>query len=192
MDINVTKENQLTNLKWIKAQGHYLNKMTMLLDHRTHKGQVGFDVLTPFQINHNQKLLLVNRGWVPQPAPETLPIVKTIDGDQTITGYIKMKNEYVFTLGENILNPKQWPLVMQKIDFNTIDQLTQHTFYPFVLRLDPKDKQGYLRDWQIVNVLPQRHFGYAVQWFTMALALVILYFFFSCSPINNEEVNSHE
>ena len=30
-------------------------------------------------------------------------------------------------------------------------------------------------DWQVVNVSPQKHQGYAVQWFAMAAVLFIFY-----------------
>jgi cytochrome oxidase assembly protein ShyY1 len=46
---------------------------------------------------------------------------------------------------------------------------------PRVLRLDPALKVGYLRDLNILpNTLPpERHLGYAVQWFGLALAVLI-------------------
>ena len=45
---------------------------------------------------------------------------------------------------------------------------------PRVLRLDPTDPLGYARDLDILpNTLPpQRHLGYAVQWFALAAAVL--------------------
>ena len=45
---------------------------------------------------------------------------------------------------------------------------------PRVLRLDPKLPIGYARDLEILpNTLPpQKHLGYAVQWFALALAVL--------------------
>ncbi|NCF18346.1 MAG: SURF1 family protein, partial [Haliea sp.] len=31
-------------------------------------------------------------------------------------------------------------------------------------------------DWKVVNVSPEKHRGYAVQWFTMAAVLTVFYF----------------
>jgi surfeit locus 1 family protein len=34
---------------------------------------------------------------------------------------------------------------------------------------------GYLREWRPAVMTPEQHLGYAVQWFAMAGALVVLY-----------------
>ncbi len=45
-----------------------------------------------------------------------------------------------------------------------------------VLRLDPASPLGYTRDLDLLpNTLPpSRHLGYAVQWFAMALAVLVI------------------
>jgi len=45
-----------------------------------------------------------------------------------------------------------------------------------VLRLDPAMPLGYARDLELLpNTLPpSRHLGYAVQWFAMALAVLVI------------------
>jgi cytochrome oxidase assembly protein ShyY1 len=46
---------------------------------------------------------------------------------------------------------------------------------PLVLRLDGRDQPGaYRADWAPDYMGPQTHYGYATQWFSLALALVIL------------------
>ncbi len=46
---------------------------------------------------------------------------------------------------------------------------------PFVLRLSPHSEHGYVREWQTrTGLSPERHVGYAVQWFALAVALVVL------------------
>jgi surfeit locus 1 family protein len=46
---------------------------------------------------------------------------------------------------------------------------------PFVLRLSPASEQGYTREWQLrTGLTPERHLGYAVQWFALAAALLTL------------------
>ena len=48
---------------------------------------------------------------------------------------------------------------------------------PAVVLLEPEAAEGYWRDWQprFGGFGPERHQGYAVQWFSLAMALVILY-----------------
>ena len=45
-------------------------------------------------------------------------------------------------------------------------------------RLSENNKFGFKRDWKIVFMDSTKHLGYAFQWFSMALALVILIILF--------------
>jgi len=47
--------------------------------------------------------------------------------------------------------------------------------YPYILLLDQDQADGFVREWQPATFPPQRHLGYAVTWFAMAAALLILY-----------------
>ena len=77
--------------------------------------------------------------------------------------------------------------VMQKVDIAQLQKLTHKDYYPFVLRLNPGQAHGFVRDWQPINVLPARHLGYVVQWFLMALVLLIAYFIFCSTPLTKED-----
>jgi surfeit locus 1 family protein len=44
---------------------------------------------------------------------------------------------------------------------------------PRILLLDPAAPHGYVRDWQPPGMSPLRHFSYAIQWWSFA-ALVLL------------------
>jgi cytochrome oxidase assembly protein ShyY1 len=45
----------------------------------------------------------------------------------------------------------------------------------YQLLLDPQDPDGYARDWRPGGMTPERHFGYAVQWFGLALTVIVVY-----------------
>jgi surfeit locus 1 family protein len=170
----------LTDLQFqpIAADGSYINAMTLLVQNRFHQGQLGYEVLTPLQIKGDKKLLLVDRGWIQKPKDQLLPEIDKALGEQHITGYIKLLNEYQFILGKNILEPSKSPLVIQKIDIKELNQITQQVFYPFILRLNASQPNGFIRDWVITSMVPERHMVYAVQWFAMAIVLCIAYFCF--------------
>lgn len=160
----------------VTVDGVYVNELTMFVQNKMYKGQMGYEVLTPLRIKGQQQLLLVDRGWVQQPENKTLPKINFVNGEQHIVANIKLLNEYQFILGKNILNPLQSPLVMQKINIDEIAQATHQEFYPFVVRLDVSQENGFIRDWVIMTVEPERHLAYAVQWFALALVLLIAYF----------------
>lgn len=170
--------NQHLQFLPVVVDGHYVNKLTMLLQHQYHQGSVGFDVLTPLRITGEKKLLLVDRGFI-RPTNK----IDAVNDEQHIRGYIKELDEHPFTLGKNILNPKASPLVMQKIDFREISQITHETYFPFILRQNASDAHGFLRDWTITTILPERHMAYAIQWFALAILVVIAYFCFCCEKL---------
>ncbi|MDN5783013.1 MAG: SURF1 family protein, partial [Luteimonas sp.] len=55
-------------------------------------------------------------------------------------------------------------------------QLRQPGLAPRVLKLDPAAPLGYARDLDVLpNTLPpERHLGYAVQWFALAAAVLVI------------------
>lgn len=157
----------------VSVKGEYLNALTVFLSNRYYQGQYGVEVLTPFKIEGEQKWLLVNRGWIKDNNNQEV-ILNKVEGPQQITGYIKWVDEYQFILGENVL--KQIPhIIMQKIDLTMLSKLTRHAFYPFILRLNPAQSHGFIRDWTIATVPPQRHLAYAIQWFAMAIVVLIAF-----------------
>jgi len=46
---------------------------------------------------------------------------------------------------------------------------------PVILLLDSEQQDGYVRDWNTLPFGPERNVGYAVQWFGLAVALLIIY-----------------
>jgi surfeit locus 1 family protein len=164
----------------ITADGYYINKLTMLVQNQFYKDQIGFEVLTPMRITGEKKLVLVDRGWIKAFEDRTAPVLAKVNNEQHIKGYIKLLNEYQFTLGKNILDPHNFPIIMQKIDINEINHITKQSFYPFIIRLNAASPNGFIRNWNIISVLPQRHMAYAVQWFIMAVTLAIAFFIFCC------------
>ena len=166
--------------KQVIVKGIFLNARNILLDNRINHSRVGYEVITPLLVSGTNKVLLVNRGWIPHNAGrQQLPSIKPVFGEQRLTGYIKLADKHHFILGSNVRTPGQWPLLIQKIDFKVLDQAIKKPLYPFVVRLDATAANGFVRNWQPINVMPQRHLGYALQWFGLAIVLLLTFIFFS-------------
>jgi surfeit locus 1 family protein len=186
----IKSEKNISPFQRVAVSGHYVNELTMLLQNRPYHDQNGFEVITPLKITDDDALLLVDRGWVAgnQSAPE---VAAALDAEK-ISGEIKLLNEHQFILGDNILNVEAKPLLMQKIDFKELEKVTHHAYYPYLLRLSANEPNGFIRDWVVTVVQPERHLGYAVQWFAMAFVLLIASFCFCCEKLqgaNNAKPN---
>jgi len=157
--------------------GRYESDHQLLLDNRTHEGQAGYQVLTPFILRNSEVAVLVNRGWLPLGNNrDQLPDVDVDETQRTVVGRIKIPSAEVFMLGEE--EPRQgWPYRIQRIQLQALSEELRRTLLPFVLLLDNEQPDGYLRDWQpLVGFGPERNVGYAVQWFGLAAALLVIFF----------------
>lgn len=158
----------------LQASGHYLNDHTFLLDNRTHRGEPGYQVITAFLTNGT--ILLVNRGWVAQgPNRAVKPILPQPKEEMTIQGRIHVPNPNIFVLKEDNYEQVRWPFLIQKLDIEKSAALFTHPLVPFILRLDPEPDSFFIREWNTQFMGPEKHYGYALQWFSLALALLVIY-----------------
>ena len=156
--------------------GRYRVDRQYLLDNRTHHGVAGYHVLTPMRLEGGDVHVLVNRGWVPVGAHRArLPDVAVSGDTLTEEGLIVEPPGSGLELGPAGYDDRGWPRVVQRVDLARIEAELGAPLLPFVIRLSPASAHGYLRDWRLrAGLSPERHLGYAVQWFAMAAALAIL------------------
>jgi len=157
--------------------GAYDRDHQFLLDNRVYQGRVGYHVLTPLRLARGDAAVLVNRGWVPQGATraDLPPLPAPSELELSIEGLIDFPPQKVFVLGEGEDRDPGWPKVLQQVRLELQTQQLGVRLLPMVLLLDKDQPGGFVREWNPVVVGPERHVGYAVQWFALAAALVILY-----------------
>jgi cytochrome oxidase assembly protein ShyY1 len=161
----------------VALEGEYLSGSDFLLDNRINKGRFGYEVLTPFRQADSGRLVLVNRGWVvADPARRSLPTIPGIAGPQVLSGQVYVPPGAPYTLGEQQLQPG-WPKVIQLVDVAQLAGQLPVTagVFPHVVRLASAQAGALAIDWQIINTRPEKHTAYAVQWFTMAAVLGLIY-----------------
>lgn len=156
--------------------GKYDNEHTFLLDNKTFKGKVGYEVYTPFKADGLDETILVDRGFVPMGDDRSqLPAIANVDGETTLTGMLNLPPIYV-SLGQ-LTDTKEvsWPLRIEYISLPEMAKIANVHLFPYVLNLQPKDPGAFDIEWQIVTTDPERNMGYAVQWFALAITLLILF-----------------
>jgi cytochrome oxidase assembly protein ShyY1 len=169
-------DSELSGLP-VRAGGIYEPEKSFLLDNRVLEGRVGFEVLVPFRTDDDQ-LLLVNRGFVPmgrtrQELPETPELIAS----PGIVGKL-------YKVQANTMTPEEsttisWPMIVQSTDPVILQGILGEDLYPYVVRLALKDDNALPRYWPSTLILPAKHTGYAVQWFSMAITIALAYLFFS-------------
>ncbi len=155
----------------VKLQGTFLNEFSILLDNKIKNGQVGYHLITPFALS-NQEWLLIDRGFIPLgPKRSQLPAIPAIIGEVTIEGYLDFSYRNRFLSNPLETQTIQWPLRMQYLDLQLLGELWHKKVFPMLVVLGSKGQTS--QTW----LSPQKHRGYAVQWFSLALTLLLFYVF---------------
>ena len=155
----------------VMVEGQY-SDTTWLLDNRTRNGAVGYEVLTLFE-PISGAALVVNRGWVQAPSRRTLlPVLPQPAGLVSITGRL---SEYPDPPQlAKTLDSGGWPRRVQALT-QAKAEAARSGVAAFVLRLEDSAQPGAFKvDWAPDRMGPQTHYGYAVQWFALAIALMVL------------------
>lgn len=163
----------------VRLQGKYDNAH-MILVARLYHGRSGYDVMTPFLMEPFKQWILVDRGWLAvNPETQAFAHVPSILGQQTILGTVKLSTEQAFILGKNVLREAPGEISLQRLEWPEVERFLGQPLKHWVVRLDSSSPYGFDRHWPVMNMLPQRHLAYAVQWFLMTGALLIAFVLFS-------------
>lgn len=178
-----------SDLLYVSAQltGHFDNEHNFLLDNKINAGRPGFEVISPF-ISLEGILVMVNRGWLPQGQYRSdLPELPRVDGEVSIKASIYIPLGKQLMLGEDA--PSQnWPRLIQSLDpeelAKELKRSDNSALFPYSVRLLENMPGVLTRNWPVISTRPEKHRGYAVQWFLMASVLLGLYIFVSTKPEN--------
>ncbi|MFK5914423.1 MAG: SURF1 family protein [Woeseiaceae bacterium] len=170
------KFNKKLNYRTAQVSGNYNPSKQVFIDNKVYQGKTGVHVMTPFKLKNSDYSILVNRGWQPMVIDRSsLPKIKTPTQTLTLNGKIKIRTKKPFTVGDKFQSNQGWPALMQWVNISEVEKISGLKLLPYILLLDEKEKSGYVRNWKPVVMQPEKSTSYAVQWFALALALIIIY-----------------
>jgi len=171
----VSDYGSLTRFDRIEVSGHYLTNRQILIDNIVQSGRQGYFVITPFQPDSGQPLLLVNRGWTGKVAGAP-PMIDVGQESRTLRGLVGQLPRVGIRPGEAFAGADEWPGVAVYPSRAEVSAQLGEALLPVVLLLAADENDGYLRHWQPDQSGPMTHYGYAFQWFAMATAIIVLLF----------------
>lgn len=159
----------------VVVRGRYVDKQQFLLDGMTHQGRAGAHVMSPFR-TRGGRWLLVDRGWIESAhGPVEPDSVAPPRGERTLRGRLARFPEPGLRLGRSGAGSGPWP---RRVSFPTLAELEaalEQDLVPWRLLLSPDEPGAFVREWRPDVMPPQRHVGYAVQWFALAATVMIVY-----------------
>lgn len=166
----------LANYLRVNLHGHYLDARQFLLDNMSHDGRPGHHVLTPFQPDNADYMLIVDRGWRPGLAAQARTENPRVSDDGTwIAGRLAPFARPALALSGKPAATGSWPRVVQFPDASDLSAQLDASVAERRLLLDPTLDNGFEREWPAPGIPPARHFAYAAQWFGLALALIVIF-----------------
>ncbi|GAA5133208.1 SURF1 family protein [Thalassotalea piscium] len=165
---------QLNNINDLPLQlsGEFDPKHVFLLDNQTNQGQLGYRVLQAFSFEGVNAL--VNLGWVKGSRNRNeMPQIKALNGQYTIKGNIRIVDNTIVLTAQDYTKVN-WPLRVQQIELGKFSTLIGKKLLPFVIYLDKTELIGFEKNWQAIVMPPEKHRAYAFQWFSLAIAWLIL------------------
>jgi surfeit locus 1 family protein len=165
----------------VRASGSYLNDQSMILRaRRSNSGVEGVHLLTPFKLAGSDQVLIIDRGWLPtEQAPPEARAAFAVEREITVEGVALAAEPRpdaplaamdLALPGENRIDA--WV----RVDIDKMQAQIDAPLLPIYVELLPAPDSPILP----VPVDPRRldegpHLGYALQWFTFTIILVIVY-----------------
>lgn len=169
---------------WAEGRGSMAGA-TVWLDNQMREGRPGLRMYCVLLPDEGVQALLVDAGWWPLDGKRAMPAFGCpTQPAQAVRGLLAPPPSSGLAHGDALAStgPHRW--LATRLDLSAIATALKLSagLAPRVLRLDPLRKTGDAgamlvpgqRDLEILpnTITPQRHLGYAVQWFGLALAVL--------------------
>ena len=171
--IALQKNQMLNNWQPIETIGTYEDTI-VYEDNAINNGKAGFKVYHLFR-NDDGTFIFIHRGFIERNLiKNNLPEVEIPTEKKLIYGttLFKQNNTFVKNIEESdsrIIQEFNASLLIDKYPM-----LKDKYLHPFLFNLDIRDENKYQPIEKPVNMTASKHIGYAIQWFGLCAALIIL------------------
>lgn len=159
----------------VALTGTFLYDKKLRLIGRAQGQEAGYFMLTPFSLEDDGRIILVNRGFSPD-GKESRP-----DGPQTVTGLIRPARQKRFFAPDNQPQKNIWFTE----DFAAMAAATGLALTPVIVEATGAHKEG---EFPIPSdgavIMRNDHLQYAITWFALALIGLIMFALYHREPHN--------
>ncbi|GAC1411215.1 MAG: SURF1 family protein [Burkholderiaceae bacterium] len=159
----------------VTLRGEFVWLWPLYLDNRPHRNHAGLYVLMPFRVVGSGQVVMVERGWIARDSHDRthLPPLYTPTGTVTIEGRLRTAPGHVMQLGQ--VARVQRGAILQNLNLGEMARVSGLPMESFLIEQTSALPDGLVREWPQPSAGIERHYGYAFQWF--ALAVVTCVFF---------------
>lgn len=169
-------------LDWSAGRGRF-DARVLYLDNQQRDGRAGLRVYGVLQPDDAPTPLLVDLGWLPWGERRELPRVELPSAALDVAGVLAPPPSVGVALGDGVQGQGESRWLLTRVEPAALASRIGLSvpLAPRVLKLDPQVAIGFERDFDLLpNTLPpERHRGYAVQWFALAITVAIVHLILS-------------
>jgi surfeit locus 1 family protein len=171
---------RLMEFRQVTVEGEYDFSQEIVLRNQVWNDQYGVHLLTPLRITGSEKIVFVNRGWIPYGEYQSGNLAKYREiGIVKVTGIIRESQDKSAFGGDNnqtsIPGNRQnaWTLV----NLEELSTQLPYDILPVYIQQSPETTWTMLpyRSVPDLDITEGPHLGYALQWFTFAIILAVGY-----------------
>lgn len=163
----------------VRVHGRYLAGRVYLLDNPRHDALGGVEVYAPVELDGHAPLLLADLGFLRGNGTDATPQVPPLPtGPEQLQGlYVPPPGVALEMGGDALARQQAYPKKTIYLDLGQVSHDLGRPVYPRLLALDPDPASIYERKRtpDFSSMPPSRHRAYAFQWFTFALAAVVIF-----------------
>ncbi len=158
----------------VAATGEYDFEYQFLIESQVLESQTGKYLLTPLKLANSDQTVLVNRGWIPDGETDFEQFNE--DGEVSLKGRIQRSQ----TLSGDRVTQVEGNRIF-RIDVSAAAETLPYPVLPIYVLPDIEgvidEELPYLPTADL-SVDEGSHFSYALQWFSFAILLAVMYFLF--------------
>ncbi|RTE86479.1 MULTISPECIES: SURF1 family protein [Gammaproteobacteria] len=171
--------------QWVAFSGSIQQAPIFLVENQIHNSQVGYHVIAPVKLTDSSLTIPVNFGWIA--ALETrseMPQFQLSDTAQFVGRVYIPEAPFLLSEQSAPANAEQQYVRIQYPELTVLERHIKErhdsvNVSDFMVRLLPQEESSeatqWVREWPVVVMPPHKHYAYAVQWFGLALAALIIF-----------------
>jgi surfeit locus 1 family protein len=165
----------------VELKGTFAHDRELYVYARSQRGNDGFAIVTPL-LRDGAPAVLVNRGWVPKERKEPQRRAEgQVSGPVSVTGFLRRDPRRGWLMPDNDAAGNHWfwfdlAEMQKKAGLDRME--------PYYIEADlTPNPGGFPIGGQTQIELPDPHLQYAFTWFSLALALLVIYIVWSRKPV---------
>jgi surfeit locus 1 family protein len=156
----------------VTVRGHFVPRHAVFLDNRVHHGVAGYHVVMPLAIAGGPRHVLIDRGWIAGTRERSkLPLVKTPEGSVEVAGLAVIPGQRFLELAGDVVEGNVW----QNLTLERYRRAVPIALQPVLIQQESAFDDGLVREWAAPDLGISMHYGYAFQWFALAVTILVFY-----------------